>query len=55
MSQTLNNMHEGDGFSSKTLGKSLCNCKVTGPAVVLPASPDFWKAPLVVCKHWVLN
>ena len=48
-------MHEGDGVSSKTLGKSLFNCKMTGPAVVLPASPDFWKAPLVVCKHWVLK
>ena len=48
-------MHEGDGVSSKTLGKSLFNYKVTSPAVVLPASPDFWKAPLVVCKHWVLN
>ena len=48
-------MHEGDGVSSKTLGKSLFNCKVTGPAVVLPASPDLRKAPLVVCKHWVLN
>ena len=42
-------------FHQKLLEKSLFNCKMTGPAMVLPASPDFWKAPLVVCKHWVLN
>ena len=37
-------------FHQKLLKKPI-QCKMTGPAIVLPASPDFWKAPLVVCKH----
>ena len=37
-------------FHQKLLKKPI-HCKMTGPAMVLPASPDFWKAPLVVCKH----
>ena len=41
-------------FHQKLLKKPI-QCQMTGPAIVLPASPDFWKAPLVVCKHWVLK
>ena len=40
-------MHEGDGFSAKTVGKNLFHCKNAAPAMVWPASSDFWKAPLV--------
>ena len=38
---------KGDGFSAKTLGKSHFIFKLTGRAVVRPASSDKWKAPLV--------
>ena len=37
--QILMSMHEGDGFSVKTLGKS-CFVKMTGPAMVRPARSD---------------
>ena len=33
-------------FLATTLGKSLFRVKMTGPAMVRPASSDFWKAPL---------
>ena len=42
----LNSMHEGDGASTKTLGKKVFFVvKMTGPAIVRPVSSDFWKAP----------
>ena len=42
----LNSMHEGDGASTKTLGKKVFFIvKMTGPAIVRPVSSDFWKAP----------
>ena len=43
-------MHEGDGFSAKTLGKSLFNLQnlMTGLVMVWPASSDFWKALLLL-------
>ena len=41
-------MHEGDGFSVKTLGKGYCFVKMTGPArgqaTVGLASSDLWRA-----------
>ena len=33
-------------FQQKLFGKSLFHFKMTGPAMVRPASCDFWKAPL---------
>ena len=33
-------MHEGEGFSAKTLGKSLFHFKMTGMAMARPASSD---------------
>ena len=50
MSQILNSMHEGNCFSSprvfeKLLEKPYFIFKMTGPAMVRPASSDFWKAP----------
>ena len=52
-------MHEGDGFSAKTVEKSLFHCKNAAPAMVWPASSDFWKAPLDYMEislewHWVV-
>ena len=48
ISQILNSMHEGNSFSSKTLGESLFRFQNDrsghGPA----ASSNFWKAPLVL-------
>ena len=40
-------------IAAKALGKSLFIFKMTGPAMVRPASSDFWKAPLVskLYKH----
>ena len=39
-------MHEGDGASTKTLGKRyLIIVKMTGSAIVRLVSSDFWKAP----------
>ena len=38
-------MHEGDGFPQKLLEKAYSFVKMTGPAMVRPASSDFWKAP----------
>jgi len=35
----------GDGFSAKCLEKSIFFVKMTGPAIVWPASSDFWKTP----------
>ena len=49
ISQILNIMQKGDGFSAKPVGKkpiSLPKCLV-GVAMARPASSDFWKAPLV--------
>ena len=41
ISQILNNnMHKGDGFSAKTLGKAYFIYKLTGQAMVWPASSD---------------
>jgi len=40
-------MHEGNRFSSKLLEKAYFIFKMTGAAMVQPASSDFWKAPLV--------
>ena len=40
-------MHEGNGFfSKKLLEKAYFIFKLTGPAMVRPASSDKWKAPL---------
>ena len=39
-------MHEGDGILAKTLRKSRFFFKLTGPAMVQPASSDQWEAPL---------
>ena len=39
-------------FSAKTVGKSLFHCKNAAPAMVWPASSDFWKAPV---KFFVLH
>ena len=39
---------KGDGFWAKTLGKSHFIFKLTGRAMVRPASSDKWKAPLVI-------
>ena len=54
--QILNNMHEGDGFSAETVGKSsllwVCLVKITGPAIVWLASSDFWKVPLESHLIW---
>ena len=44
MSQILNSMHEGNRLSPKTLDETAYfTFKMTGPAMVLPASSDFWK------------
>ena len=40
-------MHEGNVFDQKLLEKAYFIFKMTGPAMVQPASSDFWKAPLV--------
>ena len=46
-SQIPNSMHEGNGVSTKTLKKkALFIVKMTGPAMIRPASSDFWKVPL---------
>ena len=50
ISQILNSMHKGNGFSAQTLGKLISCSKLTGLAMVQPASSDKWKAPLVVCS-----
>ena len=34
-------------FQEKPLEKAYCFVKMTGPAMIRPASPDFWKAPQV--------
>ena len=39
-------MHERDGFSAEAVGKSLFHFRNAAPAMVWPASSDFWKAPL---------
>ena len=40
-------IHEGDGFwSKKYLEKAYFVLKITGLAMIWPASSDFWKAPL---------
>ena len=44
-------MYEGDGFSTKTLGKAYFTIKLTGRAMVWPASFDTWKAPYVFKTH----
>ena len=41
-------MHEGDGFSAKTIG-------LTGRAMVRPASSDKWKAPGASAEILVLG
>ena len=41
--QILKSMKEGDGFSSKTLGKTYFIFKMTGQATVRPVSSDFRK------------
>ena len=38
-------MHEGDGFSVKTLKKPDFIVKMTASAMDWPASSDFWEAP----------
>ena len=38
-------MHEGDGFSVKTLEKPYFIVKMTASAMDWPASSDFWEAP----------
>ena len=45
LSQILNTMHEGDGFSVKTLKKPYFIVKMTASAMDWPASSDFWEAP----------
>ena len=45
-------MQEGNGFSANTLRKSLFRVKMTGPAMVRPASSDFWKAHFNVNFHF---
>ena len=37
-------MHEGLVFQQKLLGEAHLVVKITGPAMVWPASSDFWKA-----------
>ena len=39
-------MHEGAGFSAKTLGKSLFHCKNDCSRHGPPVSSDKWKVPL---------
>ena len=39
-------MLEGNGFSAKPSEKTDFIVKMTGPAMVRPASSDKWKAPL---------
>ena len=36
-------MHEGDGFSAKTVGKSLFHCQNAAPAMVLESALSFQK------------
>ena len=50
ISQILNSMHKRNGFSAQTLGKLISCSKLTGLAMVQPASSDKWKAPLVECS-----
>ena len=45
MTQTLNIIDKGDVFSAKPLGKAYFIAKMSGLAMVLPASSDFWKVP----------
>ena len=46
--QILNSLYEGDGFSTETLGKAYFTIKLTGRAMVWPASFDTWKSPFAV-------
>ena len=46
ISQILNIMQKGDGFSQNLLEKAYFIAKMSGPTRVGPASSDFWKAPL---------
>ena len=55
MSQILNSMHEGNCFSSprvfeKLLEKPYFIFKMTGPAMVRPASSDFLESTLI--RFW---
>ena len=43
----LKSMFEGESFLAKLLEKAYVIFKMTVPAMVRPASSDFWKAPLV--------
>ena len=36
-------MHKGDGFQQNFLEKAYFTAKMSGPAIVQPASSDFWK------------
>ena len=54
ISQIPNRVHEGNGVSTKLLEKTFFIVKVTGPAMVQPASSDFWKVPLVKKIVYVL-
>ena len=54
ISQIPNRVHEGNGVSTKLLEKTFFIVKVTGPAMVRPASSDFWKVPLVKKIVYVL-
>ena len=38
-------MHEDDFFEQKPFEKAYCCVKMTGAAMVRPASSDFWKGP----------
>ena len=46
-------------FQQKLLEKTFVIVEITGPAMVLPVSSDFWKAPClsiiwkVTCKHQI--
>ena len=41
-------MHEGDGFSVKTLKKPYFIVKMTVSAMDWPASSDFWETPKLI-------
>ena len=47
-------MHQGAGFAAKLLEKAYFIFKLTGRAMVRPASSDKWKAPLSLVNSPVL-